>query len=55
VAEAGADEAGALGELADVTDAGALAGLEAAVGELVDELQAVTSNAAPASVAAALP
>jgi hypothetical protein len=52
--EAGALEAGAPGEPAGVADAGALAGPEAAVGEVADELQAVTSNAAPASVAAAL-
>jgi hypothetical protein len=52
--EAGALEAGAPGEPAGVADAGALAGPEAAVGEAADELQAVTSNAAPASVAAAL-
>jgi hypothetical protein len=53
-AEAGALEAGALGEPAEVADAGALAALEAAVGELADELQAVASNATPPSTAAAV-
>lgn len=52
--EAEALEAGTLGEPAGVADAGVLAGLEAAVGELEDELQAVTSNAAPATAAAAV-
>jgi hypothetical protein len=52
--EAGALEAGALGEPAEVADAGALAALEAAVGELADELQPVTSKAAPPRTAAAV-
>lgn len=52
--EAGALEAGELGEPAEVADAGALAGLEAAADELEEELQAVTSKAAPASTAAAV-
>jgi hypothetical protein len=58
--EAGVDagaEVGALGDPAEVTevaDGGALPADEPAADELADELQAVTSNAAPASAAAAL-